>query len=379
MARPKFVHELLGDLIAAKTFTVSFDSVTDGGIITYNTSTTVGTVQTWILNEVCDFHHAQPGRTVTIDGNSYVIQDYDIDEKTLTVTGADPISVTSFNLYAPIFTHGTPMAKQAELSGATIKEITPLILLMEPYEPVEDSNPRSNIEYKASVVLCFLTEAELSQETDDLYYMGITPMKNLMEDVVELIKKSPAFYSREMTVKPRYHTKFEVRMREPGPKAVYFDKHYSGVSIDIELQVYKDYACDCPEAVIADDTDDCVHELGDSVAFTIDDLGSALWTEDVNETKWNYEGSSDEPIRIIFTDIETGWHLFEISFNQVTNTLTIEGFVAGETILTSAAGDHKIMFYYSEGIDNNYITLTPHDANALAEFPIASVQLRKLL
>jgi hypothetical protein len=339
VVRPKLIHELLSDIIAAKTYTIEFELISDLGVI--------DGLQTWLLGNICNMHYIQPGYPITIDGNTYIVKDYSYENKTLTVTGDVFIQVTTFDLYAPTFTHGTIMAKELEVSQTPIKDHTPLILLPEPYPTKWDRDPSSPFSYRSKVKLFFLTEAKLTDShTDDLYYNAVYPMKNLMEDVVELIEESNLFYTDELDVEPMFHTKFRCYVQESGTRKQFFSESYAGVSIDLELIVYDSSLCECDDEPVVED-----HSC-----FGPDLAGYA--TNMVGNRVWSFQpfvpGDPEEPERYISDANDSDSLIFpcsgmvEGSFYLLEFTITTITEVQAEGLYVSIFGvdDYPGQAYY---------------------------------
>lgn len=234
--RPKLLHEIIADIISAMIFRVSFKSVTDNGDGTFT------------LNDVCDFHHCQPGFPIKINGNDYEIVDYDYSTKILIVKGANSIGVNSFILDKPFFFHGTPVQQEAELTKIQLDDKVPMVYFMEPYETETDYSPQSSIDRRTEITLCFLTSVNIPKlVTDDLYHNGINPMKNLMEDVIQALIDSNLFYVRKQKDNPKFYTKFGINIANYGTKKLYFSENLSGVGDKIKLEIYHTTECECSD------------------------------------------------------------------------------------------------------------------------------------
>lgn len=249
MQRPKLLHELLKGIISPVSYIISFDSVTTISAGVYR------------LNGICDFHHAQPGMSVTIGGNVYLILDYSDSGKTMTVQGTVAIVVSSFSLYKPFFFHGTPIQQQNELSKFPLSGKTPMIYLMEPYKTEYDYEATSSIDRQSDFTLCFLTQADISKWlTEDFYHKSISPMKNLFEDFMTVLIDSNLFHTVKQKAKPVFHTKFGINIQGSDDGKLYFAENLSGVSVDLSIEIYKDDSCGC----------------GDGITFLSRDLGEFL-------------------------------------------------------------------------------------------------------
>lgn len=261
MTLQKLPHELIKELLDAMDFTITYKTITDNLDGTY------------VLNDVCDFHYVQIGREVTIDGDTFRVIAYDYTAKTLTVESVDGSVLVeyltdgdgnyilddndnriivgtpalSFELYRPLFVHGTPVKEDGELKQIDrIDAKTPLVYLMEPYKTVEDRDYDSAIAYRSDITLCFLTECDTSTwSTDDHYHRAIDPMRILMGEVMDAIDASKLFYTEYQRSAPTYYANFGINIREYGQKKLLFSENLSGCSDDIRLEVCKVDTCDC--------------------------------------------------------------------------------------------------------------------------------------
>ena len=198
------------------------------------------------LNNVCDMHHVHPGEKMIIDGATYKVKDYNLADNTIRLLGDAEITATSTNLSLPNFFHGTPMAEENDLVKTPMVDKTPMIYLMEPYEITIDDSSLSAIDRRCNVKICFLTESDPTNwRTDDFYHNAITPMKNLMEDMVEKIISSGLFYTDKLKIKTVNYTNFGIRIPDYGTKKLYFSEKLSGVMAEMTLEIYKEESCDC--------------------------------------------------------------------------------------------------------------------------------------
>lgn len=237
--RPKLPHEILQTIIDSMAFPVEFKAAVDNGDDTIT------------LSGICDLHHSQPGAEVIIGSDTFTIKDYEPDGnkwKLILYKGTNslPSVPGSFNLSVPLFVHGTPMQQEAELTKIPLDVKTPLIYLMEPYISEYDNDLSSSIGYRSDIQLCFLTQAEIQKWlTDDFYHNAITPMKNLMEDLLKALKNSHLFFDVALKTRPKFHTKFGINIRDLGTKKLYFSENMSGVSVDFKMEIYKEESCVC--------------------------------------------------------------------------------------------------------------------------------------
>jgi hypothetical protein len=375
--RSKFLHELLSETLDLLDLSITFTSATDNGNGTHT------------LNEVCNFKYIYPGQYVSIDGANYKVESYDTTSRAITVKaldGAPAITVTTFNLRKPLFVHGHPIQQDNELRDIKIEYLKGVIIyLMEPFGQKKPPEVDSSIDRWCDFTLCFLCEARVLQlSTDGLYYAAIRPMQNLMEDFMEVVQSRRAVFNvNDIGEQPTIHSKFGINIQDTGTPKSYFSKNLSGISNQIKLGIYQGNTCDDCDVTVSPSPDpepcDCPDpSFSDPLPFTIDDNGSALWNLTNADTRWSYEGSSDEPLSINFGQLEGGWYFLEITFLQLTNTLTL-GFFTDKNYLLDTDGEHKLMNIHIDSGDDAVILITPHDANALAEIPISTIVLRKYL
>ena len=228
--------DIFRDLVASMTFPVTIDSQSASG-------------NTWTLI-VCDLYHAEVGRTVTIGGNDYVIASIDSDTNTMVVTGADPIVVTTFNLYLPFYFHGTPIATDDELvkeNEANSK--TPMIWLLETFGEEREQDPLSMHDRYFTGKLFFLTQADHEKWlTDEAYIKAIEPMDRLAQTFITYIESNPGdFDLPTLKYKIDSYAKFGVYITNKGMEKNMFADKLSGVGISFSpLTLQKGGICDTP-------------------------------------------------------------------------------------------------------------------------------------
>lgn len=234
--KQRTLPDILKEIVEGMTITVNYTLVTESsGIIT--------------LSGVCDLHHVQPGYYITINGNSYKVDEISSGDVSYTidlVKGSNPTPAEngSFTLYPAFFFHGTPIKAENDLDEIkSLKDKTPMVYLMEPFqfrEPAGFDNAIINY----NVTLCFLTEADTKKwRTADYYHNSIEPMYRLAQDFLKALDESTYFSTDDIQPTFASHTEFEIRIRDAREKGQFFSDNLSGVTMDVTLSMYKDLSC----------------------------------------------------------------------------------------------------------------------------------------
>lgn len=196
---------------------------------------------------VCDLYHAQEGFPVHIGDAEYKIEEI-IYPTTMRVSGDGEIEPQTFELYHPIFKHGTPIATGMELGKVNeANDKTPMIWFMEQYEEDIFYREESPFERRSRFKLFFLTQGDHEKWlTDDAYEKAIIPMRRLQEKFEQaMIENDSLFNMDEIQVTVRNYAKFGVFIVDKGmPKGLFKDK-LSGCEMDIKsLDIYRLGICD---------------------------------------------------------------------------------------------------------------------------------------
>lgn len=131
---------------------------------------------------VCKLLHAQPGFSITIEDNNYLITNIDDDENTntITVSGTAPITIRYFELYKPYFFYGTPIQTGMELNKESEVNIphTPMVY----FNPGNDGD-MNDLDPQNKLInggLFWLTNSNnLEWLNEDSYKYGVRPMRRL--------------------------------------------------------------------------------------------------------------------------------------------------------------------------------------------------------
>lgn len=224
--------DIIGEVVASMTFPVQITNVAS-----------VGSVHTLT---VCDLYHAQPGFTVTIDGNEYTITDITAPD-TMVVTGADPIVVASFYLYTPVYFHGTPIETNIELNQENnAQDKTPMVWFLENFTDRFFDDAEDTREREIRCRLFFLTQANHEAwKVADAYHNAIEPMRRLMENLVEKLRASPARFGLiDFEYEAINYAKFGVYINNKGMENSLFADKLAGCELSVSLTVYKTDGCE---------------------------------------------------------------------------------------------------------------------------------------
>lgn len=237
MSYRKSTIKIFRDLVESMTFPIDIRTIvtdSDGNYVLY----------------VCDIYHAQPNFTVEINAETYTIVAIDSEENTITLSGAVPIIVTSFELYKPFFFYGTPTQTNMELSKESqvnIKHV-PMVYMIVPFDDV-DQNDISPITKTISGDLFFLTQSNnLTWLNEQAFDEGVMPMRRLAENLVQKMIETISVFDilpDKKSFKMKDYPKFGVQIQGKGVNLSYWNDNLSGCSMRIEsLGIWDDGKCD---------------------------------------------------------------------------------------------------------------------------------------
>lgn len=199
---------------------------------------------------VCDVYHAQAGFSVTINGYDYLIVSVNDETLTLVISSATapaPTPGDTFEMYRPVFYHGTPIATNTELvqqPDAFAK--TPMVWLLETfkdrfYEAPDDARDRD-----VTARLFFLTQSDHEAWlTGDAYHNAIKPMRRLMEVFKRKLESQPGNYDMtNFKYDAINYAKFGVYVANRGTDKNLFADKLAGVEMSLApLTIMKAGVC----------------------------------------------------------------------------------------------------------------------------------------
>lgn len=238
MRYPTPLIDILQSLVEDLTFTVTINNVE-----------TVD--ETYVLT-VCDVYHILIGRTFTYNDVVYTVQNVDADANTVTVTGESEPATGAFELTAPFFFHGTPIATGEDLTKipkATNK--TPMIWVLRPFQE-RFKKPLDVLERVSDVRIFFLTFSDHDQwSTAEADTRAIQPMRRLAQNFVAALdsfamncEKIFMIDNIEYTITD--YTRFGVYISNKGVEKSMFADKLAGCELSIALPIWKRQNCsDC--------------------------------------------------------------------------------------------------------------------------------------
>lgn len=201
----------------------------------------------YLVTTNCNSKYVILNKYVTINGNQYKVTD--VTDNTFTVESAIDITIyTSVTLFdANYFKHGTVKQTIGEIrqenpTGEVI-DIDPLIYLKEVIsEKVNTKYSESPIARETKVKIFFMTNSSrIDWKTDDHYIYAINPMNRLSNLFVEALNKNTKFQKvKEFDV--TFYANFGT-YEDKGFMKQIFDNNYSGVELEITLQINKTNCC----------------------------------------------------------------------------------------------------------------------------------------
>lgn len=204
---------------------------------------------------VCDIFHAQPGFTVTISADDYIIKSIS-GTTVMVVTGTTtPVAPVTFDLYDPFFFHGTPIQQGVELKQKKQAfNKTPMVWMYEQFTDRFFEDPADKTERNITMRLFFLTQAKTDKWlTDDSYANAIKPMNRLAENFKNQLDVPVGGVKRFDTDTLEFdmlnYHKFGVFINNKGMEDSLWADKLAGCEMSITLPVFRDEPCpdeSCP-------------------------------------------------------------------------------------------------------------------------------------
>lgn len=136
------------------------------------------------------------GFTITIDGIDYVIEDFEFNEW-IKISGESIPEILEFDIYEPIFEHGTVLEQNELLNIKREKQIDstyrlPLIWLRERVNERFETDELLRLDRESDCQIFFLIDCNIEDWLrPDFDKYTIKPMRNLVAEVVRLLNESP--------------------------------------------------------------------------------------------------------------------------------------------------------------------------------------------
>lgn len=222
--------DIIGSFIPLLNKTIHINSVVDnsGGSYTLDVNCT------WWLSIA---------QIYEIGGNKYKVTSFVINESiTIQALGVAVLpTVTSFDISAPEYIHGTLKMAQNEVDAETDKTILcPFTYLFEAVTDRKNTDEESAIDREVDLRIFWLNSANTKDWlTDDHYTNVIDPMQQMVDLFIEEIKNSKLF-----TDEMRFDCLPLINVSENGVQVKsIFDCNLSGIELRLFAEIREDLSC----------------------------------------------------------------------------------------------------------------------------------------
>jgi hypothetical protein len=200
---------------------------------------------TYLLN-TNDTLHLQDGFPLVIGGNDYTIVTV-VKDVSVLISGSVLPVLTSFNVYAPVYFHGTVIRVNAEMKttadAQNIFSRTPFIYLKEVLtDKVNSKFNKSPIEKETTLKILFLTQSKFKDwKTTEHYSKSIYQMTNLANRFIESCYANKTIWEfQDYEMIP--HANFGVYVDNGHNKSI-FEDQLSGIEMNISLPFLRQDEC----------------------------------------------------------------------------------------------------------------------------------------
>lgn len=204
--------------------------------------------------ELCDVKWLQAGYPLTIGGNAYTVVSVDDVTNITVLTGDEPITTATFEIYRPKFFYGTPVDTENQLKPKRLsRDKYPMIYLMLNFRErnFEGANPA--IGRNGTYRVFALSDSNFEKWlTENIHEYAIKPMSRLMQHFIDTIKSMKGtFFTEEFDYESIPAYKFGVFIDNKGAPKSFFTNNLSGWEMGINgLEIRKGFACaPCPSFV----------------------------------------------------------------------------------------------------------------------------------
>lgn len=205
----------------------------------------------------CDILHAQKGFNVTINGLKYKIESISQANETITVskdyeTEDDPTILPGvvFNIYSPMFYHGTPIATNQELQGENdASKKTPMFWLWEKYieKNHDDAIVERTIENFELYALTQSPNFQARSTNDELNVECVQPMQRMIHNFINTMRfRSDLFDTNILDYDIENFEKFGVVARNSGSQRSVMMQNLSGAALYMVPRLFYKDDCLCP-------------------------------------------------------------------------------------------------------------------------------------
>jgi hypothetical protein len=191
--------------------------------------------------------YVQEGFTITIGVVDYEVTEV-VKDVSITISGASLPIITTFNLYAPVYYHGTVIKVKSEIAGEVnaqnVFAHTPFIYLREVIEDTVNSKYKdSPIEKTTDLQILILTQCNYADwKIVDHYSKSIYQMRALLKGFIDSLYENKKI-SKFENYKVKNHVNFGVYVTDKGETKSIFTDNLSGVELNITLPFYRQDEC----------------------------------------------------------------------------------------------------------------------------------------
>lgn len=216
-----------------------------------NQMTPVVTIQSASTNgdgnfvlEVCKSYWVTERLKITIDGLEYTVVSFTKDTEIIVSGPSEPV-VNFFQLDAPRFRPGTHRKVNEEMKVKD-KTVVPFVYL--PISTItEQTEYDAELAYIADINPFFVVPYDFKKDETDLHQtLFIEPAGAMADYFINLVLDQEDKFNRPDQTNRKEWQNFGESTRW-GFNNDIFDANVSAVSLDFELNVQKDYACECDE------------------------------------------------------------------------------------------------------------------------------------
>lgn len=235
MIHTRSLIDILEAVVADISIEMTITSVVDNGDDTFDVIVT-------------DLKWLEVGRIVTINGFLFTVVSIDDDTNTIVFTGTDTIfaNTTTFDLYAPFFWYGTPVAVNNQIQEIQqSQEKTPMVYLMLKFKERFNTDEELMLERESTCSLFFLTQADFDAwGTDDFYTNAIRPMRRLVDLFIAQIESDYQFNTQDLSYDVTDLPMFGVYVNTKGATNSWFSDNLSGLQMDVVFKINKTDDCE---------------------------------------------------------------------------------------------------------------------------------------
>lgn len=190
-----------------------------------------------------DTMYLQEKFSITIGAVVYEIKAV-VKNVSITIEGSVLPTIKVFNIYAPVYYHGTVIKVKSEIAGETnaqnVFAHTPFIYLREIIEDENNSKySDSPIAKTTDLQILFLTQCDYADwKIVDHYSKSIAQMRSLVDNFILRVYENKKIGEFD-NYKTKNHVNFGVYVTDKGNNASIFTDNLSGIELNIRLPFKK--------------------------------------------------------------------------------------------------------------------------------------------